>query len=37
MGWYHKGHRIALDVVKGLCFLHSRKVRTVGNFVFKTL
>ena len=26
LGWYNKGHKIALDVVRGLCFLHSCKV-----------
>ncbi|BDA46937.1 probable mitogen-activated protein kinase kinase kinase 20 at C-terminar half [Coccomyxa sp. Obi] len=25
LGWYNKGHKIALDVVRGLCFLHSCK------------
>ena len=25
--WYHKGGRVALDVAKGLVFLHEQKVR----------
>lgn len=26
LGWYNKGHLIALDIVRGLVFLHSNKV-----------
>lgn len=26
MGWYRKGHAIALDVARALCFLHSHNV-----------
>ncbi|DBA87503.1 TPA: protein kinase activity protein [Trebouxia sp. C0004] len=26
LGWYNKGHLIALDVIRGLVFLHSNKV-----------
>ena len=29
-GWYGKGAQIALDVAKGLVFLHKNKVRYVG-------
>lgn len=27
LGWYSKGHKLALDVARGLAFLHSCKVR----------
>ena len=28
LGWYNAGHRIALDIARGLHFLHSLEVRT---------
>ena len=28
LGWYLRGHRVALDIARGLHFLHARDVRT---------
>ncbi len=29
LGWYLRGHRVALDIARGLHFLHARDVRAL--------
>ncbi len=33
LSWYQKGHRIALDIVRGLYFLHSHDVRLPAHYL----
>lgn len=35
LSWYKKGHRIALDIVRGLHFLHSHGVSPITSLQFQ--
>lgn len=35
LSWYIKGHQIALDIARGLFFLHSHGVRSFGSLALE--